>query len=110
VAPVRPVSDTYFGTTVVDPYRWMEQGGPELDQYMKAENAVTQEALRPFMAQDVEFVAEMTRASDAAAQVRSISRVLDQYFYLETPPGKRDARLMMRAVAGAIVAGSLYIG
>ena len=24
VAPVRPVTETYFGTTVVDPYRWME--------------------------------------------------------------------------------------
>ena len=26
VAPSRPVTDTYFGTTVLDPYRWMEAG------------------------------------------------------------------------------------
>ena len=24
VAPVRPVTDTYFGETVTDPYRWLE--------------------------------------------------------------------------------------
>ncbi len=27
-APVRPVTDTYFGTSVVDPYRYMESGDP----------------------------------------------------------------------------------
>jgi prolyl oligopeptidase len=48
VAPVRPVTDTYFGTTVVDPYRWMEAGGPELLDYMKAENTATEQALTPF--------------------------------------------------------------
>src|SRR5215831_11731145 len=24
VAPIEPVTDTYFGTAVTDPYRWME--------------------------------------------------------------------------------------
>jgi prolyl oligopeptidase len=38
VAPVRPVSETYFGVTVPDPYRWMEQEGPEWKAYALAEN------------------------------------------------------------------------
>ena len=50
VAPVKPVTDTYFGTTVVDPYRWMETSTDELQDYMRAENAVTQQALAPFRA------------------------------------------------------------
>ena len=34
--------DSYFGTTVADPYRWMEDlNAPELKQWIDAENAVT---------------------------------------------------------------------
>ena len=37
VAPVRPVTDDYFGTHVIDPYRWMEdRNAPEFVSYMMA--------------------------------------------------------------------------
>src|SRR5271154_5484263 len=100
VAPVRPVTDTYFGTTVVDPYRWMEAGGPELLDYMKAENAVTQQALQQFSPQNAEILAELTKLADTVPEVRRFARSLDDYFYLETPPGKSDALLMMRPAEG----------
>jgi prolyl oligopeptidase len=100
LAPVRPVTDTYFGTAVVDPYRWMEAGGPELLEYMKAQNVVTQQALKPFEAQNAEILAELTKFADTVPEVRRVDRTLDQYFYLETPPGKSDALLMLRSVAG----------
>jgi prolyl oligopeptidase len=36
------VVDTYFGTKVADPYRWMEDlNAPEVAQWVEAENAVT---------------------------------------------------------------------
>ncbi|HEX4159373.1 MAG TPA: prolyl oligopeptidase family serine peptidase [Rhizomicrobium sp.] len=39
-APIRPVTDTYFGTTVVDSYRWMEnRASPEVISYMLAQGA-----------------------------------------------------------------------
>ena len=100
VAPVRPVTDTYFGREVVDPYRWMEAGGPELLDYMKAENAVTQEALKPFATQNAELLVELTKLADTVPEVRGFTRTLDQYFYLVTPQGKSDAQLMVRAVTG----------
>jgi len=100
VAPVRPVTDSYFGTDVVDPYRWMEAGGPELTDYMKAQNAVTQEALAPFASQDAQILGELNQLADTVPAIGAVVRVLDRYFYLETPPGKSDARLMTRAVAG----------
>jgi prolyl oligopeptidase len=100
VAPARPVTDVYFGTTVVDPYRWMEAGGPELLDYMKAENAVTEAALKPFATQNQVILAELTKLADAVPAVRGINRTLDQYFYLEIPPGKSDAELKTRPVAG----------
>ncbi len=100
VAPSRPVTDTYFGTTVVDPYRWMEAGGPELLEYMKAENLVTAAALKPLATQNEALLAELNKLADAVPSVRAINRTLDQYFYLETPPGKSDAQLKTRPVAG----------
>ncbi len=100
VAPVRPATDTYFGTTVTDPYRWMETSTDELLAYMKAENAVTVEALRPFAAQNAKFLSELTKLSEAVASVVSPTRILDQYFYLELPTDKSDFRLMTRAVSG----------
>lgn len=40
------VVDTYFGTKVADPYRWMEDlNAPELKQWVDAENAVTSKYL-----------------------------------------------------------------
>jgi hypothetical protein len=91
VAPVRPVTDVYFGTSVVDPYRWMETGGDELLAYMKAENAVTQQALQPFAAQDAQLLTELTKLADVVTAVGAPVRNLDEYFYLELPPGKSAA-------------------
>lgn len=100
VAPVRPVTDTYFGTTVVDPYRWMETSTDELMAYMKAENAVTVQAMQPFAKQNAQILAELTKLSDTVDVTTNPERALDRFFYLELPSGKSDYLLMTRAVAG----------
>lgn len=46
VAPVRPVTDDYYGTKVVDPYRYMENlKDPEVQAWMKAQNDYTRAVL-----------------------------------------------------------------
>ena len=46
VAPVRAASDTYFGTTVTDTYRYMEDlSSPEVRQWAKAQDDATRAAL-----------------------------------------------------------------
>jgi prolyl oligopeptidase len=46
VAPVKPVTDDYFGTKIVDPYRWMEDTpNPALVSWMKAQNDYTRDVL-----------------------------------------------------------------
>ncbi|HEY6291711.1 MAG TPA: prolyl oligopeptidase family serine peptidase [Terriglobia bacterium] len=46
VAPIRPMTDDYFGTKVVDPYRYMENlQDPEVQAWMKAQNDYTRAVL-----------------------------------------------------------------
>jgi prolyl oligopeptidase len=46
VAPVRPVTDTYFGTPVVDNYRYMENlKDPQVQSWMKAQASYTRTVL-----------------------------------------------------------------
>jgi prolyl oligopeptidase len=100
VAPVRPVVDSYFGVAVTDPYRWMEAGGTELQDYMRAQNAVTKEALAPLAKQTTDLLDRLTDLSRAVPSVRSPKLVGDMYFYLQIPPDSNDLILMVRAVAG----------
>ncbi len=45
VAAVRPVSETYHGITVRDPYRWLEDDSPETRAWSDAQNAYTRGVL-----------------------------------------------------------------
>ncbi|HEU4981793.1 MAG TPA: S9 family peptidase, partial [Acidobacteriaceae bacterium] len=46
VAAVKPVTDNYFGTKVVDDYRWLENANtPETKAWIAEENAYTQKYL-----------------------------------------------------------------
>src|SRR6185437_17014780 len=53
VAPARPVTDTYFGTPVVDNYRYMENlKDPEVQAWMKAQDDFTRRALAAIPGRD----------------------------------------------------------
>ena len=47
--------DTYFGTKVADPYRWLEddvRNSPEVAEWVKAENRLTEADLAPIPTRD----------------------------------------------------------
>jgi protease II len=46
VARVAPVVDDLFGVAAVDPYRWMEDDGPELDEWLAGQAAYADETSR----------------------------------------------------------------
>src|SRR5579862_8137137 len=46
LAPVHPVTDDYFGTKVIDNYRWMENlNDPQMQRWMKGEADYTRATL-----------------------------------------------------------------
>ncbi|HEY0614262.1 MAG TPA: prolyl oligopeptidase family serine peptidase [Candidatus Elarobacter sp.] len=94
------VTDTYFGTTVVDPYRWMESGGAEFQAYLKAHNDRTRRVLdaipgRAALATRLQALSETSNVSSDVV-VRH-----GAYFYEKLPPGANSTKLYTRAGVGA---------
>ncbi len=77
VAPVKPVTDDYFGTKIVDPYRWMEAApNPALATWMKAQNDYTRKILSslPGRAAWLAQLQSFARGTDVAGMQRAGSR------------------------------------
>jgi prolyl oligopeptidase len=101
VARVAEVSDTYFGDTVVDPYRWMEsKPNPELDVWYKAQNDYTRRWFQREPAQHAQWFQRIRALQTGTANLRFVTRVGERYFFLETPTDGSAVRLMQRDVAG----------
>jgi len=100
VAPIRPVTDTYFGTAIVDPYRWMESSSPELDAWMKGQAEHTSRALAalPLRAALRERVQALAHGG---VQVMSAERRGSSLFYLKLNPGEEVHKLYVRELDGA---------
>ena len=98
--PARPVTDTYFGTTVTDPYRFMEKlDDPAVTAWMKAQGDYTRAVLDsvPARAAVAKRIAAFT-GSFAATQ--SVQRAGGRVFYLERAPGSDNFDLMVRDAGG----------
>ena len=98
VAPVRPVTDDYFGTKVVDNYRYFENlNDPEVQQWMKAQADYTDTVLASIPGR-ARFLARLHEL-DASDSVW-ISDVWhlpgSQYFYLKRSGNQSDLKLYQR--------------
>ncbi len=97
VAAVRPVVDTYFGTQVVDRYRWMEtdQTG-EYSGWLAGQNQYTRLALDriPSRSKILEDVRAMTRDADTIVNVQEADAGM---FVLRKPAGAVSANLYFRS-------------
>ncbi|MCA0177359.1 MAG: prolyl oligopeptidase family serine peptidase [Proteobacteria bacterium] len=94
--PQKPVSDTYHGTVVVDPYRWMENmQSPEFQAWMRAQTALAAEVLGQLPGRAA-LRERLGQLSDAGEFTADYQVVADQLFYLKRTPGQDQARLWLR--------------
>jgi prolyl oligopeptidase len=98
VAPVRNVTDTYYGTTVNDPYRYMENlSDPGVMAWMKAQNNYTHSLLDGIPGRKA-LLARIEELDNAvAARVDDVRRLPDgRYFYLKRLPQDNTFKLYVR--------------
>jgi prolyl oligopeptidase len=96
VAPVRPVTDTYFGTNVVDPYRWMENlKSPEVQNWMKAQNDYTRAYLGKLPEREA-LIKRVGELDNAAIRVGGVQLCGGRYFYMKLTPKDQTPKLYVR--------------
>jgi prolyl oligopeptidase len=100
VAKTLPVSDDYFGTKVVDPYRWMEHpGNPDLAAYLKAQNERTRAILDSIPARKA-LLARLNSLVDTVTSSSGVIRRSDSVFYERITPGSNLSKLYVRQGGG----------
>ncbi len=96
VAPVQPVSDTYFGTTVVDDYRYMENlDDPQVKAWMKAQADTTRRRLDALPGRQA-LLERIHALRNANLSRRGFVRRGNRYFYEVVEPGAQLPKLYYR--------------
>jgi prolyl oligopeptidase len=97
VARVAPVTDTHFGTQVVDRYRWMEDlSSPETRGWFEGQAAYAAQALARLPLRDA-LLARLTAVTTASVRVRNIKPCgASQWMYERTAPDEQEPRLFLR--------------
>jgi prolyl oligopeptidase len=96
IAPVREVKDTYFGQTVTDPYRWMEDlKAGETKKWMKTQ-ADRARAYLDDLPMREEIFKEINDLSDTSVRVDNIRQRGNLYFYQRRAPGENDFKIYVR--------------
>jgi prolyl oligopeptidase len=98
VAPVRPVTDEYFGVKVVDPYRYMENlKDPEVAGWFKSQNDYTRAILARLPGRQA-LVSKIKELDEAVpARVFDVRRLPNgRYFYQKRLASEDVPKIYMR--------------
>ncbi|HSN00751.1 MAG TPA: prolyl oligopeptidase family serine peptidase [Rudaea sp.] len=96
-APVRQVTDDYFGTKVVDNYRWMENlKDSQMQRWMKAQADYTRATLDALPGYTKLYKRIDDLNSSEPAQVSRVQIVAGRYYSLRTPQGAQSPKLYVR--------------
>ena len=87
LARVEPVSDSYFGQTVVDPYRWMENPKDnEWEPFMRGQDAHARATLRAIPGRDA-LKARIAALSGGTPIAFGVQSAGGRVFYQVRPAG-----------------------
>lgn len=96
IARVAPVTDTYFGETITDRYRWMENDkDPEWLPFLKQQNAHTRAILDTLPKRDELLKRIQQLSGDIAAPAR-VEKAGARLFYQQRPAGSNNFKLFVR--------------
>jgi len=98
VAPIRPVTDNYFGTKVVDPYRWMEdRHAPEFLAWARGQNEYARATLAaiPSRGKLLQRIAALDGATTLISGMQLAPGIL---VYEKRRPGDDVYKLYVRSV------------
>src|ERR1700694_4139873 len=98
VAPIRDVTDTYFGVAVPDPYRYLEDTkNAEVAAWMKAQADYTRNALDRIRGR-APLLRRIAELGDAVpARVATVQISNGQYYYLKRLANQDVPKLYVRA-------------
>jgi prolyl oligopeptidase len=105
VAPIRNVTDTYFGVRVDDPYRYLENANdPDVTAWMKSQSDYTRRVLdripgRAALLSRINDITVDAASAQGGANINNVVRLAgNRYFYLKTRvPVDQTPKLYTRA-------------
>lgn len=96
VARVEPVRERFFGHTVVDPYRWMENAkDPDWEPFMRGQDAYARQVLAGIPGRDA-IKARIQALSGGSAVAYGARSAGGRVFYLVRPAGADNFKLAVR--------------
>jgi len=100
VARVAVVKDTYFGETLGDPYRWMENDkDPDWLPFLKGQNEHARALLDRIPGRE-QLLKRIQQLSGDAAATRLVQRAGGKLFYQQRPVGADNFKLFVREDGG----------
>jgi len=96
VAPTRPVTNTYFGTTLTDPYQWMEDlGDPAVKSWFRGQADATNAALARLPGRPA-LLARIRALDSTATYVTGVQAYGPYVFYEKRRPQDDNYKLYVR--------------
>jgi prolyl oligopeptidase len=93
----QPVTDTYFGKTIVDNYRWLEDvNSQEVKDWFKAQGDYTNSVLNQIPGRDKLIQTFVEYDKLLAVRYGEIKKRGNRYFYRKTLPSEKAGKLYVR--------------